>query len=55
MPPEGYSFWDQLMQEQGVALVEPVSDYAQSIYAFERTNPNYNVGDVIVGEIVVDA
>jgi len=44
MPPEGYySFWDKLMDEQGVKV-----RVAEEVWRA----PNYNVGDVLVGEIV---
>lgn len=52
MPPEGYSFWDALMAEQGVnpeslTVVAEGPDYIM----YEQA-PNYNVGDVIEGEII---
>jgi hypothetical protein len=51
MPPEGYTFWDQLMWEQGVTVVDEGPDWV----TYEvSAQPNYNVGDVIVGEIVED-
>lgn len=43
-------FWEQLMAEQGVdgfSVVDSGADYIM----YEQA-PDYNVGDVIVGEIV---
>jgi hypothetical protein len=45
MPPDGYTFWDWLMAEQGVTAGVDEED---------RSVANFNVGDVIVGEIVED-
>jgi hypothetical protein len=45
MPPKGYGFWDWLMAEQGVTVRVDEGD---------RSVSNFNVGDVIVGEIVED-
>jgi hypothetical protein len=49
MPPKNYSFWDQLMAEQGVTAG---FDPAGPDVVLLEASPNFNVGDVIVGEIV---
>ena len=44
MPESGYtSFWDELLAEQGVKV-----RVAEELWR----SPDYNVGDVIVGELV---
>lgn len=49
MPPEGYyGFWDRLMAEQGVSA--GFDPGGPELVFVER--PDYNVGDVIVGELV---
>lgn len=49
MPPKSYSFWDNLMEEQGVtAVIDPGGPELVLV------ETNYNVGDVIMGEIVED-
>jgi hypothetical protein len=54
MPPKGYSFWDRLMAEQGVFSGLYPTAKGPDYEVFEQP-PNYNVGDVVVGEIVEDA
>ncbi len=58
MPPEGYmprwerDFWDTLLEEQGVRDYKVFDGLPGGIRYGEKTAPNYNVGDVLVGEIV---
>lgn len=49
MPPKDYSFWDQLMAEQGVMYESEVLPEDRPSAASQSP---FNVGDVIVGEIV---
>ena len=55
MPPKGYSFWDNLMEEQGVFIDDRPDNFKGGpdfLVDVKIPFPNYNVGDVIVGEIV---
>jgi hypothetical protein len=53
MPPEGYEdrryrdFWDTLLSEQGVKV-----KVAEEVWRSDEYVSPYNVGDVLVGEIV---
>lgn len=53
MPPEGYTFWDQLMAEQGVGVMWE-QDVPLDARPSAASQSPFNVGDVIVGEIVED-